>query len=81
MAVNRFAIGQRVQVVRVGAWNGTPANKDIAMCWMQKGVVCENNGDTIGVEIRTVFAKYLGVVQFLPNELAVLDNTSGDSVE
>lgn len=77
---SRFTIGQRVRVVRVGAWNGTPPRGDIVRCITLIGQVREINLDTIGVEIAH-FARYLGVLQFLPDELAPLDNTSGDSVE
>ena len=78
---SKFTIGQRVRVVRVGAWNGTPADDDITWCWWMTGRVEEVNRDTIGVEMTNFHDKYLGVVQFLPAELVVLDNTSGDSVE
>ena len=77
---SKFAIGQRVRVVKVGRWNGTPPRGDIVRCITRIGQVREINRDTIGVEIAHP-DKYLGVVQFLPDELVVLDNTSGDSVE
>lgn len=77
---SKFAIGQRVQVVKVGRWNGTPPRGDIVRCITRIGQVREINCDTIGVDIAHP-GKYLGVVQFLPDELTVLDNTSGDSVE
>ena len=80
MAVNRFAIGQRVRVVKVGRWNGTPPRGDIMRCITHVGLVREINCGTIGVDIALI-NKYLGVLQFLPDELEVLDNTSGDSVE
>ena len=81
MAVNRFAIGQRVRVVKVGNWNGTPPNTVMLMKLIGCPfgvVVTEYDGDTIAVEIDD---RRIGVLQFLPDELAVLDNTSGDSVE
>lgn len=68
MSVNNFAIGQRVRVVRVGDWNGTPPCRDIQRCVGRVGRVAEIRRDTIGVEI-THINKYLGVVQFLCNEL------------
>lgn len=77
---SKFAIGQRVQVVRLGDWNGTPPDPKIAWVQYCNGTVREINCDTVGVEIRGVWMR-LGVLQFLPDELAVLDNTSGDSVE
>lgn len=79
MAVNKFTIGQRVRVLWVGDWNGTPPDVRILYLIDFPGVVKECNSDTIGVEIDRYWD--YGVLQFLPDELAVLDNTSGGSVE
>lgn len=80
MAGNRFTIGQRVRVVKVGAWNGTPPHWNVKLCQGWDGEVREANRDTIGVAMIGYWAK-MGTLQFLPDELEVLDNTSGDSVE
>ena len=79
---SKFTIGQRVRVVRVGAWNGTwpiPWVIDALVHYGTEGTVSRTQQpDSISVRMD---APELGVLQFLPDELAVLDNTSGDSVE
>ena len=77
---SRFTIGQRVRVVRAGSWNGTPPAPQVLVCLGKSGVVKEINRDTIGVVTDRAYWD-TGVLQFLPDELEVLDNTSGDSVE
>jgi len=78
MAVNRFAIGQRVRVVRVGNWNGTPPNPKLMwhLAGFPYGTVVPPSGyDTIAVKMDLEHT--LGVLQFLPDELEVLDESSG----
>lgn len=80
MAVNRFTIGQRVRVVRVGDWNGTPPLAGYKYLVGQHAVVVrQEERDTITVMFP--YWQNLGTLQFLPDELEMLDNTSGDSVE
>lgn len=78
MASN-FTIGQRVRVVRVGAWNGTPPDATAQNAIGGYGHVVESSErDTVAVEMHW---KGLGVLQFLPDELEVLDESSGGRVE
>lgn len=71
MAVNRFAIGQRVRVVKVGDWNGTPPLPNLKGLVGCMGPVVEIRDDTIGVLMRGTYWT-LGVLQFLPDELEVI---------
>lgn len=80
MASN-FTIGQRVRVVRVGAWNGVEPNVVLRLLQGWHGEVKEVNSDTLGVEMVNDYCKTLGVLQFLPDELEVLDESSGGRVE
>ena len=75
--VSKFTIGQRVRVVRLGDWNGTPPDEKIRWCIRKEGVVKEVNGDSTGVKMD-VFPDY-GVLQFLCNELEAIgvDESSG----
>lgn len=80
MAVNNFAIGQRVRVVRVGEWNGTPPDTKLTGLVGYTGPVVEIRDGTIGVLMRGTYWT-LGVLQFLPDELEALDESSGGRVE
>lgn len=79
MASNNFTIGQRVRVVRLGDWNGTPPDKKLG--WYLAGFPCgtvvkPEGYDTIAVKMDL---HTLGVLQFLCNELEAIevDESSG----